>query len=82
MADSGHEDMFAIEVLMDKTNLVVIMYGFTWKGTWASGILFKETLSKNLSNYSEGCYVFHWIDDRRQDGVPENSEIHLEYVVH
>ncbi len=82
MADSGHEDMFVIETMMDKTNLVVIMYGFTWKGTWASGIFFKETISKNLDNYSEGCYVFHWVDDPRQDGVPENSEIHLEYLVH
>ncbi|HVP26533.1 MAG TPA: S8 family peptidase [Candidatus Bathyarchaeia archaeon] len=76
---SGHEDMFTIEVFKDKTNLIVIMYGFGWKGTWASGIYLKEVISKNLNAYSENCYVFHWIDSPSQDGVPQSNEIHQEY---
>jgi hypothetical protein len=76
---SGHEDMFTIEVFKDKTNLIVIMYGFGWKGTWASGIYLKEVISKNLNAYSENCYVFHWIDSPSQDGVPQSNEIHQEF---
>ena len=79
-ADSGHEDMFVIEVLMDKGNLIVIMYGFTWKGTWASGIYFKDRISANLNAYSGKCYVFHWIDDTSYNGIPESNEIHQQYV--
>lgn len=78
--NSGNEDLFVIEVLMDKTNFIVIMYGFTWKGTWASGIYFKEAISKSFNSYSEKCYVFHWIDDAEQNGIPESNEVHLEYA--
>jgi len=79
-ANSGHEDMFLIEVFTDKTNLILIMYGFTWKGTWANGIYFKEVISKNLNNYSENCcYVFHWKDNTAQNGIPQIDEIHQEY---
>lgn len=77
--DSGHEDLFVVEVLMDKSNLVVIMYGFTWKGTWGSGIYFKEMISENFNGYSDKCYIFHWIDDLGQNGIPESGEIQQEY---
>lgn len=80
-AESGHEDMFLIEVLMDRTNTIVIMYGFTWKGTWAAGIYFKEMVAGNLNSYSERCYVFHWIDNTLQNGIPESIEIHQETLV-
>lgn len=77
-ADSGHEDVFLVEVFVDRTNLLLVMYGFTWKGTWASGIYFKEVISRNLSNYSENSYVFHWKDKGKQDGIPQSKEIHQE----
>lgn len=54
--------MFVMEVFVDKTNLLLVMYGFTWKGTWASGLFFKEVISKSLSSYAENYYVFHWVD--------------------
>jgi thermitase len=76
----GHEDLFAVEVFMDKTNLIVVIYGFSWKGTWAGGIYFKEVVSKNLNAYAENCYVFHWKDKgKKKDGIPQSSEIHQEY---
>lgn len=77
--NSGHEDLFVIEVLTDETNVIVIMYGFTWKGTWASGVFFKETISKDFNDYAEKCYVFHWVDDAGMNEIPESSEIHQEY---
>jgi thermitase len=78
-ANSGHEDLFVVEVFVDKTNLFLIMYGFTWKGTWAGGTYFKEVISKNLNAYSENCYVFHWVDKGKQNGIPQSNEIHQEY---
>jgi thermitase len=78
LTDFDHEDMFAMEVFTDGSNLIVIMYGFTWKGTWASGMYFKDVISKDFNAYSESYYVFHWIDDSGQDEVPQSSEIHME----
>jgi thermitase len=78
-AGSGHEDLFLVEVFVDGSNLIVVMYGFTWRGTWASGICFKEVIAKNLNGYSENCYVFHWVDKGKFDGVPQSSEIRQEY---
>ena len=54
------------------------MYGVGWKGTWASGIYFKEVISQNLDYYTNSYYVFHWIDQNEQDGVPQSNEIHQE----
>jgi hypothetical protein len=72
---NGHEDMFVIEVFYEWDNLILIMYGFDWKGTWAAGIYFKETMSQSLLNYANHYYIFHWIDNEGQDGIPQTSEI-------
>ena len=79
-APNYHEDMFAAMVFYDEDgdNTVFVMYGVNWKGTWASGIYFKEVISKNPSAYTNDYYVFHWIDDNEQDGIPQSSEIHQE----
>ncbi len=75
-----HEDLFTAIVFYDEIgdNTFFVMYGIDWKGTWASGIYFKEVISKNLSAYTNDYYVFRWIDDSRQDGIPQSSEIHQE----
>jgi len=75
-----HEDMFTAIVSYDEDgdNTFFIMYGIDWKGTWACGIYFKEVISKNLSAYTNDYYVFHWIDDNKQDGIPQSSEIDQE----
>ena len=74
----GHEDMFVMEVFTDGDNTIFVVYGFDWRGTWAGGIYFKEAVSKSLSNYPKAYYIFHWVDDPGQDGIPQNSEIHEE----
>jgi hypothetical protein len=73
---SGHEDMFVIEAFMDKSNLIIVMYGFSWRGTWASAVCFKEVILNDLNHYSQNWYVFHWIDSDSQDGIPQSEEIH------
>jgi len=79
VVNSGHEDLFVIEIFSDEDNVILVIYGFNWKGTWAGGTYFKEVLSNNLNRYSKTCYVFHWIDDAGQDGIPQSAEISLEY---
>ena len=54
--------------------LFFFMYLVNWKVTWASGIYFKEVISKKLSAYTKDYYIFHWIDDNEQDGIPQNPE--------
>ena len=75
-----HEDMFTAMIFYDEVgdNTFFVMYGVDWKGTWACGIYFKEVISKNLSAYTNDYYVFRWIDDSAQDGIPQSSEIHQE----
>ncbi len=79
-APKYHEDMFTAMIFYDEEgdNTFFLMYGFGWKGTWASGIYFKQVISKNLSAYTNEYYIFHWIDDNEQDGIPQSSEIHQE----
>ena len=72
---NGHEDIFMIEVFLDGDNTVLMIYGFDWKGTWAGGIYFKEVMLENLSDYEKPYYIFHWVDDSGQDGIPQGSEI-------
>jgi hypothetical protein len=70
------EDMFAVMVFYDKehNNTFLVMYGIGWKGTWASGIYFKEVISTNLDTYTSGYYLFNWLDNNH-DGIPQNHEI-------
>jgi hypothetical protein len=74
----GHEDLFLIEVFEDESNFFVVMYGVDWLGTWAAGMYFKEEVYPNLASYTHNYYIFHWIDDPGQDGVPQASEIILQ----
>ena len=75
-----HEDLLTVMVFHDEDgdNTFFVMYGVDWKATWASGIYFKEVISKNLSAYTDDFYVFRWVDDSGQDGIPQSSEIHQE----
>jgi hypothetical protein len=75
-----HEDLFTAMVFYDEVgdNTFFVMYGIGWKGTWACGIYFKEVICNNLSAYTNDYYVFRWIDDNEQDGIPQSSEIHQE----
>jgi len=76
-SSSYHEDMFAAMVFYDEDggNTFFLMYGFGWKGTWASGIYFKEVMSKHPEAYTNQYHIFHWVDDSKQDGIPQATEI-------
>jgi hypothetical protein len=72
------EDMFAMMTFYDGSNTFVVMYGVSWKGTWAAGVYFSEVISKNLSEYTKDCYIFHWVDQNEMDGIPQSHEIYQE----
>jgi len=78
VVNSGHEDLILVESFVDGSNTIFIAYGFDWKGTWAGGIHFRDVLSKALGNYPNAYYIFHWVDDVGQDGIPQSTEIHTE----
>jgi hypothetical protein len=72
--DFNHEDYFVLMSTVDaNNNLVVICYGFNWKGTWAAGIYLK-TVVDFLSVFSNPYYIFHW-QDTNTDGIPQANEI-------
>jgi hypothetical protein len=74
--ESGHEDMFVIEVFQDNNNnTIFIFYGFDWKGTWAAGIYLHDFLIDQLFGLTNGYYIYHWVDDS-EDGVPQPEEIY------
>jgi len=74
----GHEDFFVIETFTEGSNFFLIMRGLDWLGTWGAGMYFKEVIYPNLATYTDDYYVFHWIDDAGQDGIPQTSEITLQ----
>jgi hypothetical protein len=75
-----HEDMFVVMTFYDPPDQTTffVMYGFDWKGTWASGIYFKDVISQNLGEYTQQYAVFHWADQNNVDGIPQSTEIHRE----
>lgn len=76
--DFNHEDLFVVEVFSDENgNIVCVIYGFDWKGTWAGGMYFKNHIYPSISDYTSSYYIFHWIDVNN-DGIPQTGEITLE----
>jgi hypothetical protein len=73
--ESGHEDAFAVQVLKDGQNDLIIAYGVGWKGTWAASMYFANIVMRNLAEYSGHFLVFRWVDDDLQDGIPQLWEI-------
>jgi hypothetical protein len=58
-----NQDNFIIMAFKDSAGrMVYIIYGFTWKGTYASAIFFKTKLYPNISAYTGSYYIFKWTD--------------------
>lgn len=74
--ETGSQDLVVIQTFKDGDNTILIMYGFSWRGTWAAGMYFAERIAKNLTDYPNSYYVLRW-KDILHDGVPQMSEIEL-----
>ncbi|MFW6117614.1 MAG: CARDB domain-containing protein [Thermoproteota archaeon] len=72
--ESGSRDLILIQTFQDGDNTVLIMYGFSWRGTWAAGVYFAEEVAKNLNNDPKQYYLLSW-QDLSQDETPQLSEI-------
>lgn len=73
--DFSNSDLFLVEAFMDANgNSIYIIYGFTWRGTWAGGIYFHDIIYSNINDYINSYYIFCWTD-LNNDGVPQHYEI-------
>jgi hypothetical protein len=69
------QDMFMIESFIDDSNnLVFIVYGYGWKGTFAGGKFFKFVVYPNIDSYTDSYYVYKWVDTNG-DGFVDLDEI-------
>ena len=73
--ESGHQDMFVVQAFKDGKNDFLVIYGVGWRGTWAASIYLANAILKDLAEYSNAYFVFNWVDDGIQDGIPQFSEI-------
>jgi hypothetical protein len=79
---SSNGDMFVVEHFLDPMgNTVLIIYGYTGKGTFAGARFFKTVIYGNIRDYSHSYYVFHWVD-ANNDSFPDMNEIDPTPVVY
>ena len=69
--------MFLIEAFTDANgNLVMIIYGFGWKGTFAGGLYFKNRVYPSIGTFTDAWYIYRWAD-QNGNGFVELNEITL-----
>ena len=74
-ADFNHTDLILVETFQDGNgNIVYVIYGFTWRGTWAGAVYFKERMYGKLNEYTGSYYILRWLD-ANGDEMPQTSEI-------
>jgi len=57
----GNKDVCVIEILTDASGrMVVILYGVTYLGVWASAWYFKNIIYPNIASYTHSYYVLQW----------------------
>jgi len=66
--DYGQRDMFVIQIFQEPAispylgRWVMIMYGYTWRGTWASALYFDKVIFPNITDFPCTWYVVEWSD--------------------
>lgn len=74
--EDGRQDLMVIQVFKDQNNIILSMYGYSWKGTWATGIYFSEYMAKNLKDFTGTYCVLKWYDNDVNE-VPDPHEIEI-----
>jgi len=64
-------DYFVIEAITDGTHKVIILWGMTQWGTYASGIYFDGKFT-DLASLGDGWYIVRW-QDLNANTVPDYS---------
>jgi M6 family metalloprotease-like protein len=70
-------DYFVIQIVADGSHKVVILYGITQYGTYASGVYF-DFVFPSLSTLSQGWYIIRW-QDLNGNGIPDYP---TEFTIH
>jgi len=73
---NGTEDLCVIQAFKEGNNELLLLYGFSWRGTYAAGMFFAQEIAKNLSNYPFSYMILKW-QDKSLEGVPQLSEIEI-----
>ena len=73
----GHHDLIAIMAFPDANgNFVLIIYGYTYVGTWAGGVWFCQHMLYHLQDYWGYTYlVVEWSEPPAGDGIPQVGEM-------
>jgi len=70
--DFAHNDLAVIMQLTGDKNEIMIIYGITWRGTWAGGIYFKNVIWKGW--YAQDMVGYNYVivrwTDSDNDGAP------------
>jgi len=70
------QDMFVVESFIDgSNNRVFIVYGYSWKGTFAGGKFLKFVMYPNINSYTNSYYIYKWADSNTGVGFVDLSEI-------
>jgi hypothetical protein len=74
-SQKSSQDLFVVESFVDSShNMIFIVYGYGWKGTYAAGKFFKFIVYPNIGSYTSSYYVFKWVDGN-SDGFVDLNEI-------
>jgi len=68
-AINAGNDYFVLQVLSDRTHMVLLLWGLAEWGTYASGIYFDGVYS-SISSMNKAWYVIRW-QDSNGNGVPD-----------
>jgi hypothetical protein len=60
-------DYFVMQIIVDGTNRIIVLWGITQYGTYASGVYF-DGIFASLSTLTQGWYIVRW-QDLNSDGV-------------
>ena len=70
-------DYFTMQVIIDGTHKVVILWGITQYGTYASGLYF-DGIYPNMTTLAQGWYIIRW-QDLNGNGIPDYP---AEFTIH
>jgi hypothetical protein len=72
---NNDEDLFLIETFRDgDSRVIIICYGFGWKGTYAAGKFIDTIVIPNIESYMHGWIITHWQDSNGDGFVNDPGE--------
>ena len=73
---SGNSSLFIIQAFKKDGRTYLVVCGFDWQGTWASGMKLSRVLCRNLRDYSGSYYVFEW-KNSNESSIPVEADYQM-----